>query len=453
MYNAMNNLTYNETKVNLEYKALHGFYWMLYCLTTGYTTVLLLSHGFSSSVIGVIAAVSSILAAVGQLAVGNLTDKCSRVTWKNIYLMIGALEGATLAVLAVFKGAAVVNAICFPLFTILMYLQMPLVNSAVFHYTSRGLKVDFGSARGMGSLTYAFISFVAGQLIVRVGESVIIYLSILVTAGMLLDVFFMPCAKDAPLSCAEKNAEEAEASAASAPVSSGSGTDAAAADGSPQAASTASKADAVSNDDAASGKSIGNIFGFAGRYPDFMLVLAGSILLMSFHNIGHTYMIQIMEAVDGNSATMGTAFSIEAIMELPVMFGFYKLIKKVSADNLMIVAGTAFTLKALTYLLASSVTALYLAQILQMFSNAIFILASVYYADKKMAPEDKVTGQSYMTASISIGAVLGNFLGGQVLNAAGLHLMLLFAFLLAAAGTLIVVIGVKAGSRRGADAR
>lgn len=49
MYNAMNNLTYNETKVNLEYKALHGFYWMLYCLTTGYTTVLLLSHGFSSS--------------------------------------------------------------------------------------------------------------------------------------------------------------------------------------------------------------------------------------------------------------------------------------------------------------------------------------------------------------------------------------------------------------------
>ena len=412
MYNAMNNLTYNETKVNLEYKALHGFYWMLYCLTTGYTTVLLLSHSFSSSVIGVIAAVSSILAAVGQLAVGNLTDKCSRVTWKNIYLMIGALEGAALAVLAVFKGTAVVNAICFPLFTILMYLQMPLVNSAVFHYTSRGLKVDFGSARGMGSLTYAFISFVAGQLIVRVGESVIIYLSILVTAGMLLDVFFMPCAKEASLSRAEKNA-----------------------------------------DDAASGKSIGSILGFAGRYPDFMLVLAGSILLMSFHNIGHTYMIQIMEAVGGNSATMGTAFSIEAIMELPVMFGFYKLIKKVSADNLMIVAGAAFTLKALTYLLASSVMALYLAQILQMFSNAIFILASVYYADKKMAPEDKVTGQSYMTASISIGAVLGNFLGGQVLNAAGLHLMLLFSFLLAAAGTLIVVIGVKAGSRRGADAR
>lgn len=73
MYNAMNNLTYNETKVNLEYKALHGFYWMLYCLTTGYTTVLLLSHGFSSSVIGVIAAVSSILAAVGQLG-GRKSD-------------------------------------------------------------------------------------------------------------------------------------------------------------------------------------------------------------------------------------------------------------------------------------------------------------------------------------------------------------------------------------------
>ena len=400
---------YNETKINLEYKALHGFYWMLYCLTTGYTTVLLLSHGFSSSVIGIIAAASSILAAAGQLAVGRLTDKCRRITWKNIFLIIGALQAAALAILVLFKDTALINAVFFPLFTILMYFQMPLVNSAVFHYTSRGLKVDFGSARGMGSLTYAFISFIAGQLIVRAGESVIIYLSVLVLAGLLLDVCLMPCAADKTLPAAVE-ADPGEAGA--------------------------------------SDRSPGGIFGFISRYPDFMLVLAGSILLMAFHNIGHTYMIQIMEAVGGNSATMGTAFSIEAIMELPVMFGFYKLIKKISADNLMIVAGAAFALKALTYLLATSVTALYLAQILQMLSNAIFVLASVYYANKKMAPEDMVTGQSYMTASISIGAVLGNFLGGQVLSAAGLHLMLLFAFLLAAAGAVIVFAGIRSGVRR-----
>lgn len=400
---------YSERKVNLEYKALHGFYWMLYCLTTGYTTVLLLSHGFSSSIIGIIAAVSSILAAAGQLAVGTLTDKCSRITWKNIFLIIGALQAAALVILTLFKDAALICAVFFPLFTILMYFQMPLVNSAVFHYTSCGMNVDFGSARGMGSLAYAFISFIAGQLIVRMGESVIIYLSVLVLAGLLLDVCLMPCSTEKALT---------------------------------SAAETDSSRETVSV------RSPGGVFRFVSRYPDFMLVLAGSILLMAFHNIGHTYMIQIMESVGGNSATMGTAFSIEAIMELPVMFGFYKLIKKISADNLMVVAGAAFTLKALTYLLAASVTALYLAQILQMFSNAVFVLASVYYANKKMAPEDMVTGQSYMTASISIGAVLGNFLGGQVLSAAGLHLMLVFAFLLAAAGAVIVFTGIRSGSRR-----
>ena len=420
---------YNETKVNLAYKALHGFYWMLYCLTTGYTTVLLLSHGFSSSIIGVIAAVSSILAAVGQLAVGNFTDRCRRITWKNIFLIIGALEAVSLAVLVICKDMAVINAVFFPLFTILMYFQMPLVNSAVFYYTSRGMKVDFGSARGMGSLTYAFISFVAGQLIVRIGESVIIYLSILVLAGMLLDVLLMPCRAE--------SRDAAEAIAAPEETAAAEATDRTLASSSEDSGITAPEASAR-----------GGIVGFAARYPDFMLVLAGSILLMAFHNIGHTYMIQIMESVGGDSATMGTAFSIEAIMELPIMFGFYKLIKHVSADNLMIVSGIAFALKALTYLLATSVTALYLAQILQMFSNAIFILASVYYADKKMDAEDKVTGQSYMTASISIGAVLGNFLGGQVLSAAGLHLMLLFAFLLAAAGTVIITLGVRFSARR-----
>lgn len=192
----------------------------------------------------------------------------------------------------------------------------------------------------------------------------------------------------------------------------------------------------------------GGLLGFIRKYPDFMVVLAGCILVMAFHNIGHTYMIQIMEGVGGDSASMGTAFSIEAVMELPVMFGFYKLIKKISADSLMIVSAAAFTLKAVTYLSAASVTALYLAQILQMFSNAVFVLASVYYADKKMAPEDQVTGQSCMTASISIGAVLGNLLGGQILSVTGLRGMLLTGVLLAAAGSAIMAAGIRFGAKR-----
>ena len=132
-----------------------------------------------------------------------------------------------------------------------------------------------------------------------------------------------------------------------------------------------------------------------------MVTLFGIVLLMSFHNIVHTYMIQMIEPLGGDSAAMGTAFSIEALMELPVMFGFYKLIQRFSPSALIAFAGAAFILKALAYIIAGSVTGIYLAQSLQMLSYAIFISASVYYANEKMETGDQVTGQSYMTASIS----------------------------------------------------
>ena len=95
--------------------------------------------------------------------------------------------------------------------------------------------------------------------------------------------------------------------------------------------------------------------------------------------------------------------------------------------------------------------ALYAAQVLQMFSYAIFILASVYYADQKVEEQDKVTGQSYMTASISIGAVLGNLSGGQVLENMGLHSLMIFSVLLTIGGTLVIAASVLGKSKKKAD--
>ena len=154
-------------------------------------------------------------------------------------------------------------------------------------------------------------------------------------------------------------------------------------------------------------------------------------------------MIQMIEPLGGDSAAMGTAFSIEALMELPVMFGFYKLIQRFSPSALIAFAGAAFILKALAYIIAGSVTGIYLAQSLQMLSYAIFISASVYYANEKMETGDQVTGQSYMTASISIGAVVGNLTGGIVLDAAGVSALLYFALGLTVAGAAITGFGVR----------
>jgi len=390
--------------LNLKYKALHGAYWMLYGLSTAYITVFLLSYGYAASTIGAIVAVSNVLAAAGQLAVGNIADRSQRLTWKQLFFIIGGMEVIVLLSLLLFHQNALVNGLGFPFFGVLMYLQMPLVNSTAFYYTNRGFNINFGSARGMGSIFYAVISFIAGQTIARAGEGSLVWLCIIVLAILLTVIAVLPCSKDS--GPAEKVIDE------------------------PMKATE------------------GSLIAFGRKYPDFMLLLIGCILIMSFHNIGHTYMIQIMERVGGDSASMGTAFSIEALMELPIMFGFYKIIQKFRAGNLLIVSGIAFIAKSLAYMLAGSVMMLYAAQILQMFSYAIFTLASVYYAEQKMEEQDKVTGQSYMTASVSIGAVLGNLSGGQVLENLGLQSLLFFSVMLTVCGTLVIAGGVLYGERK-----
>ena len=389
----------NKRLLNLKYKGLHAFYWMLYCLSTAFITVFLLAQGLSAASIGVIVALSNILAAAGQLVVGNVTDKYKKVTWRNAILGIGVLQLACLFLLIICSGSFLINVGVYLLFTILVYFQMPLVNSAAFAYEASGISVDFGSARGMGSVAYALISYIAGQMISATSEQAIIYLSMAVLIGLLLVTGSMPSGSHTASECT---------------------------------------ADATAHQDHKSG-----MVQFARKYPTFMVTLFGIVLLMSFHNIVHTYMIQMIEPLGGDSAAMGTAFSIEALMELPVMFGFYKLIQRFSPSTLIAFAGAAFILKALAYIIAGSVTGIYLAQSLQMLSYAIFISASVYYANEKMETSDQVTGQSYMTASISIGAVVGNLTGGIVLDAAGVSALLYFALGLSVAGAAITGLGVR----------
>lgn len=386
--------------LNFKYKCLHGFYWMLYCLPTGFITLFMLSYGVSASSIGIITAISSILAAAGQLAVGNIVDSCRKISWKTLLLIICAIQALILLTLLFSNSNKLISTALFPGFMVLMYLQMPLVNASIFYYTSRGLSLDFGSARGTGSLTYAFISFVCGQLVAFTGEIAIIYLSILTLLGLILTTALMPTIKE----YTDQKTEETHRQPTKRKV---------------------------------------GIISFVKKYPKFTLVLVGSIFLMSFHNITHTYMIQMIENIGGNSASMGTAFSIEAISELPIMFGFYKLIQKIPINKLMIIAGIAFVFKSLAYLCAVNVLTLYIAQVLQMLSYAIFASASVYFANEKMEEEDKVTGQSYMTATMSIGAVAGNFVGGLVLDAFGIHALLIICVMITIIGASVTFVGAR----------
>ena len=149
----------------------------------------------------------------------------------------------------------------------------------------------------------------------------------------------------------------------------------------------------------------------------------------------------------GGSAEMGTASAIAAICELPTLFLFGYIIRKFRCDLLLKTAGIFFTIKALGTLLAPGIPVFYGVQIFQMLGWGLMTAASVYYVNALMEPEDAIKGQAYFTMAYTLGSVLGSFLGGTLIDLAGVHAMLFFSTVSAFIGALIVLIFAERTSK------
>ena len=121
------------------------------------------------------------------------------------------------------------------------------------------------------------------------------------------------------------------------------------------------------------------------------------------------------------------------------MLIFSKLLKYFRSNQLLILSGFFFAVKAITYLLAGTVTQFYLAQVFQMGAFALYIPASVYYVNETMEASDKFKGQAVMTATNTLGGVIGSLLGGFLLDYAGITPLLITGFILAAGGAVLLL--------------
>ena len=137
---------------------------------------------------------------------------------------------------------------------------------------------------------------------------------------------------------------------------------------------------------------------------------------------------------------MGNAVFVAAMLELPTMAFFSKMSEKINCGTLIKFSILMFFVKhALTYF-ATNMIMIYLAQVCQMFAYALFIPASVYYVNEKIALADRIKGQSLVTTSMTLSGVFANFAGGIMLDALGVGHVLLAGIILSIVGAVIVIL-------------
>lgn len=383
----------NTRKLMIQYCILQGSYWASFCVIYAFATVFLLSRGFESSMIGVIIAAGNILGVILQPMVASIADRSEKISLHKLTAMLSVIMILLLVLLYFVPNGLLAVAVLFLLTDTFLQVIQPLINSVSVYYVNQGVSVDFGSARGIGSLSYAAASYILGIVVEKFGTRSILMAGILVALVLLVTILSMPVLSSSAASrLGEKEPEQNDA----------------------------------------------GLIVFAGRYKNFMLTLAGITLLFTFHNMNNAYLIKVIENVGGTSADMGRMLSIAAVTELPVMFLFSRISKHFKSSTLLMVSSAFFAIRAAGFMLAGNVMTMYLAAMLQIGSFALYIPSSVYYVNETMLDQDKFKGQAVMTATNTLGGVFGSLFGGFLIDNAGVGAMNTVCFAMAAAGAVLV---------------
>ena len=401
---------------NRMYRWLHGVYWISFSVCHGYITYYLTRFGYSPAQVGTLAAVSGIVAAFVQVWLGKLADRPGRWNWKRLIMLCSA-AGFVCMMLVLAGGRKWLVGISYGVFMVCVHAMLPLVNAACFYYRSRGIDVNFGPARGVGSLIYASFSFVMGYLTAWFGTVPVALSGAADMAALWFLTSRMPTYEDAADPAPDVKAAEKDRAAEKNPGA-GKGQSAEKDHAGERAGDQGSK------QGHAAGNMLSGISAFIRKYPSFMMMIAGLTLLMSFHNSAATYMLQIVENIGGNNRHLGTALSLCAFFELPVMFGYSYLSRRFKPETMLKFCGMMYIVRAGILLSAKTIPVVYLAQMTQLVTFALYASASVYYTDDSVEPQDAVTGQAVMSNVETVGAVIGSFAGGQLLQAGGVRLML-----------------------------
>lgn len=378
-----------KKNLTLHYAAGQGAYWMCYCAALGYASVFLTGRGFSAGQIGLLMAGVNALGALIQPAVAARADRSDTHTL-NFYLRICQIISLAAALGLCAGPRHIYTAVLFyvPLCVGIM-TQQPLMNALAAYFINRGQPVDYGKARGTGSICYAAFSYVLGNLAARFGSEALPFALLLVLTLLVLllsGYHLQPAGKE---------------TAADAPAQESAGA-------------------------------------LLRRYPAFAVLLVGVGLLFIGHYYLNTYLYQVVTAVGGTSASLGLVSAITAGIELPTMMVFNWLIAHKSSSFWLRVSAVFFTAKYTVCLLAGSVAGLCVGGALQCLGFALYIPASVYYANEIMQPQDKVKGQALMTTSTVIGGLAGNLSGGWLLDSLGVRAMLFTGVVTALLGTTAV---------------
>ncbi len=370
----------------LQQVMLWGQYGCLFSYANPYLTEQL---GMTDSVAGLILGIATALSFLLQPVLTTLADRGSPDA-KRICILASAVNSLSCILTLLVPQWAV---FFFALACVSLQVLPSFSNALGMQAIRNGYSVNFAVARGLGSVAFGVFAKVMALCIDLWGNQSV------ALSGALVAFFLLLATLPFPRMIGEESREEESTSAA----------------------------------------------GFFRREPRFLLLILASVLLYVGHNALCNCMFRVAQSklgageIDAATALQGSALLIAAVAELPTMFLFTALLRKVRCDICLCLACVFMTLRVLLTWLLPGETGLLLTQLTQMGGYALYAVSSVYYVGTVVKKQDVVKGQTYLGASNTLGCLLAYVVGGVLIDAFGTEAMLLTCLISSALGMLLML--------------
>lgn len=384
-----------RNRTSILYSFLQGIFWMVYGIVIGFAVVYLKDKGFNYSSIGMILSVGNILSIVVQTFLASLVDRIERFSMLHVMILFMGMFTLLCGLMNLSLNTNMIF-IIYILMAIICTAVPTFMNALAMDYINSGENLNFGLARGMGSICFAVLSSCLGGYIIKYGTGFLFPVALIGCICLLALTILLSATSHSLKVSGEKLQVEDK------------GT---------------------------------SLIDFVRTYPKFMGFLVGCGLIFIAHTAINTYHINLMERVHGSEADMGISLGLAAAVELPVMAAFTWIITRFDFKKVLKFSLIAFIIKMLALVLATSVIGILASQLLQAASFALFALAGVYYTNHLVKPIFRSRAQALLgVATYGLAGTIANYLGGKVIDSYSVSVFLMGCMVLSVIGLIIALI-------------
>lgn len=388
----------NTKQLNIEYFSLQSLFWMTYCMVVGFSVTYLLSCGYSNSEAGYILASANICALVLQPFFADLADRSKKINAMTIFLVSIVIIFVCSIGLFFISARSVLLTLIYVVMITLANAVIAFLTSVQFLMDISKSKINFGLCRAGGSLCFAILSAVMGILIERIGMKSIPTALFIIT--FLIIILCMYITRH-------------------------------------RIHTTYESTNALTHQKSSS------LLVFFKENPKFMVLSIGMLFIYYAHAFITNFTISIVRNVGGDHREMGYLIAFMALMELPGMIGFKEISQRFKVSSLLLFSMMMFSVKAIIVWLSPSLMTLTFGFALQVVSFALYIPASVQYANIMIDEKDTVKAQMMFNLMQAGGAVFSSIIGGWLIDFSGISHALLVGAILSCIGTIIAFTGIQ----------